>query len=237
MRRWAWLVVIACSSGPRAREPVVGPTFEPVVEPAVERRPSNGPAAVVAAPRDPDPDPDPDRDRIAGVCDLCPDHPETYNGIVDEDGCPDSSGTSHAVMMDPTNRFAFPVTVSFEGLKMTEALEIEHRLDEGIEVIDVIGRSSVGVSPALAAKRAAIVAKELRLRLPTISPGARVVEHVTAASSLHVDDEDEVKDVTASVAVQVMRARGIEIWRWEGDHLVRATPKRRLPVPKLPAGC
>ena len=92
------------------------------------------------------------------------------------------------------------------------------------------------MSPALAAKRVAIVAKQLRLHLPKISPRARIGEHVTAAWDLYVD-EDGPRDVPASVAVQVMRANGIEIWRWEDDHLVRATPRRRLPVPKLPAGC
>jgi outer membrane protein OmpA-like peptidoglycan-associated protein len=35
-------------------------------------------------------DPDPDRDRIMGDRDLCPNQPETVNGINDHDGCPDS---------------------------------------------------------------------------------------------------------------------------------------------------
>ena len=34
-------------------------------------------------------DPDRDRDGIPNECDACPDAPETFNGICDEDGCPD----------------------------------------------------------------------------------------------------------------------------------------------------
>jgi hypothetical protein len=52
----------------------------------------------------------------------------------------------------------------------TKVLETDN-LDEEVEVIDVIGRASADVSPALAAKRAAIVAKELRLQLSR--PGRR----------------------------------------------------------------
>jgi outer membrane protein OmpA-like peptidoglycan-associated protein len=35
-------------------------------------------------------DGDRDRDRIPDAVDRCPDEPETYNGVDDEDGCPDS---------------------------------------------------------------------------------------------------------------------------------------------------
>ena len=228
--RWAWLVLLGCGccgggcccGGGAAQHP-----------PSTPALPAEPPPAAGAPP--PAADPDPDHDRILGVCDLCPNDPETYNGIVDEDGCPDSSGTSHAVIEDPTNRLAYPKTVSFERLKRTAELEVDD-LDDRIEVIDVIGRSSAGVAPALAAKRAAIVAAELRLRLPKLAPGARIDEHVTAAPNLYID-EDGPRDVPAAVDVQVMRADGIDIWRWEGDHLVRATPRRRLPTPKLPPGC
>ena len=35
------------------------------------------------------PDPDNDHDRILDVNDKCPNEPETYNGVKDDDGCPD----------------------------------------------------------------------------------------------------------------------------------------------------
>jgi hypothetical protein len=215
--RWVWLVLLGCSSAPACGPSAARPTREPAA--AVEESSAS----------------DPDRDHIAGACDLCPNEPETYNGILDEDGCPESSSTSHAVIEHPTNRFAYPAAVSFQGLKMTNEVETDD-LDETVEVIDVIGRSGPGVSPALAAKRAAIVGKALRGRLSKIVPGVRIDEHVTAASNLYID-EGGATDLPASVNVQVMRASGVEIWRWERDHLVRATPRRRLPAPKLPPGC
>jgi hypothetical protein len=237
--RWVWLVLVGCSGAP-ARDPTT--EWRPPSEPVGGERPAvRAGAPADARLPDADPDPDPDHDRIVGACDLCPNDPETYNGIVDEDGCPDSSGLSHAVMLDPTNRFTYPATIWFDGAKPRdlEDLQIDHSdawIDGGIEVVDVIGRSTVDVSPALAAKRVAIVVKHLRLQLSRLALGVRIEEHVTAASSLYVD-EDGPRDAPASVDVQVMRARGIEVWRWEDDHLVRATPRRRLPVPKLPPGC
>jgi len=54
----------------------------------IERREFQpGPPMIPAAGRE---DQDPDRDRIFGTADQCPNEPETYNGINDHDGCPDS---------------------------------------------------------------------------------------------------------------------------------------------------
>jgi hypothetical protein len=64
----------------------------------------------------------------------------------------------------------------------------------------------------------------------------RVEEFVTGASRVYADDDFPTEDST-DVFVQVMRGRTVQIWRWEDDHLVRATPRARLPVPKLPPGC
>ena len=176
----------------------------------------------------PSPD-DPDHDGKLGICDLCPTEPENYNGIIDEDGCPDNSGISHAVIEDPTNRYAYPIKVRFDGDK--PAVFDLAPLDDGVESIDVIARSSVDVKPALANKRAAIVAKQVRNHVLQSVP---VHERVTGAMRVY-DDDDVTGD--ADVLVQVMRARAVEIWKWHDDHLVRATPRRRLPVPKLPPGC
>ena len=210
--RWVVLLVCACSATPRSETPV-----DPVQRVVPD-------AAVAAIP---DADPDPDHDRIVGDCDLCPNDPETYNAIVDEDGCPDSSGTSHAVISDPTNRLSAPIRIDFTG-RVPPPTEIT--FEDDVELVDVIGRSSVGIKPQLAKDRAALIAR--RLRKTTKVP---IVEHVTGATQLYLDDD--IRDPRGDVIVQVMRGGGVEIWKWEDDHLVRATPHARLPVPKLPPGC
>ena len=177
---------------------------------------------------------DPDGDRMRGACDLCPNDPETYNGILDEDGCPDSSGQSHAVIGHPTNRLAWPLVIHFDGDKPTVPLRT-WLFDDDVEVLHVIARSDLATKPALAKKRAALVAKHLRAYLSKVRPDIRIDEQVTGASELYVDDE--VSSTDDHVLIQVMRARDVEIWRWENDQLVRATPRARLVPAKLPPGC
>lgn len=60
--------------------------------PASRRRPpSDGTRDAVASPRAAPPDPpDIDQDGTIRVADACPDEPETVNGILDDDGCPDT---------------------------------------------------------------------------------------------------------------------------------------------------
>jgi hypothetical protein len=217
--RWLVVACIGCSSTAPRSEPPAEPPPKTIV---------NLPAR---APADAAIDPDPDGDRIAGACDLCPTEAETYNGIIDEDGCPDSSGISHAVIEDPTNRYAWPIKVRFEGEKPVDMIDAT-MFDDGIESIDVIARSRVDVKPAVASRRATAVAKLVRAH---VLQSVKIQERVTGASQVYSDDD--VTDSAADVLVQVMRARGVEIWTWEDDRLVRATPRRRLPVPKLPPGC
>lgn len=42
------------------------------------------------APNTPAPNPDRDGDGIPNAVDVCPDQPETFNGVFDSDGCPDT---------------------------------------------------------------------------------------------------------------------------------------------------
>jgi len=71
------------------------------------------------------PAPDRDGDTMEDVADKCPDEPETFNGVDDEDGCPDQGGKPLVVITekgtDVTAAFAAPV--KFKGSK--EAPEIE----------------------------------------------------------------------------------------------------------------
>lgn len=206
------MLAVACSGGgPRASETPIEPARVVVVD---------------AMP--PDADPDPDRDRVVGACDLCPDDAETFNGILDEDGCPDDSGASHAVSSHPTRRLGSPIAYPFAGDKPLVNMEI--MFDEDVQIIDVIGRSRVDVKPALAARRAALIAKQIRM-----TTKATVNERVTGATQLYVDDD--VADPDGDVVVQVMRGGDVDLWKWRDDQLVRATPRARMPVPKRPAGC
>jgi hypothetical protein len=207
--RSAWvLLVAACSASPRTETPVART------------------AMIADAARPPDADQDPDRDQLAGECDLCPDEPETFNGILDEDGCPDSSGTSHAVMLHPTNRLAAPIAITFTG-RVSAPVEITFEPD--VELVEVIGRID-GFGRQMAVNRAALIARRLRT-----TSKVSIVERVSAAPQLYLDDE--IRDPRGDVIVQVMRGGGVQIWTWQNDQLVRATPRERMPVPKLPAGC
>ncbi|NUO52319.1 MAG: OmpA family protein [Polyangiaceae bacterium] len=47
-------------------------------------------AVAKAAPREPAPAPDRDDDGVISIVDACPNEPETVNGIMDDDGCPDA---------------------------------------------------------------------------------------------------------------------------------------------------
>lgn len=186
--------------------------------------PLDPPRAVAVDASVPDASPDPDDDRLLAPCDLCPDEAETYNGILDEDGCPDSSGTSHAVMFHPTNRFGHPSVALRFGAPLAR-----WTFDDDVQVIAVIARARVGTKPTDVAKQAARVVRHLRGYV-----AAQVDSHVTGAPRLYDDEGD---DPAGDVILQVMRAGDVDVWRWHDDQLVRATPRVRLESPKLPAGC
>lgn len=187
----------------------------PVVEsPRVDEPPRPRGASVATV------DPDPDRDRVVGACDLCPTAPETFNAILDADGCPDSSGTSHAVVNHPTHRHGAPIaSVGFAtGKAEPQAPWPALEIDDDVEVVAAIGRARIGEPAVLATQRARALAAQLRT-------SARVEVLATTAQKVFVD---EPGDPAGQAYVQVLRARGIDVYRWDNDHLVRATPRAEL---------
>jgi hypothetical protein len=211
------LVCIGCGSAPPA------PNRKPL---ANARTPEPAPAPA---------DDDPDHDGIRGACDLCPNEPETYNGLLDADGCPDSSRDSHAVIDDPTNRYAYAAAqLTFRGSTATAMAEWE--FDDDVEVVAAIGR---GTTLDLAGKRASAVGAFLRGYLPKVRPNVAVVELATTAARVYEDaDPRRGPESPSDAVVQVIRVRGVDVWRWTGDHLVRATPQRKLQYsPLLPREC
>lgn len=83
----------------------------PSPAPAPRAAPTATPIASAPAPAPvPPPDGDLDGDKIADSIDKCPTEPETYNGIEDEDGCPDHA----TVMITTSNPPAIIDRVTFE---------------------------------------------------------------------------------------------------------------------------
>src|SRR6185503_6446820 len=68
---------------------------------------------------------DRDGDTLEDSADKCPDEPETFNGVTDDDGCPDTGGRPLVVIQergnDRTIRFARPL--KFKGSR--EAPELD----------------------------------------------------------------------------------------------------------------
>ena len=71
------------STAPRATD---GPTVSPATGDHAGHTANDKHTAPTAT------DNDDDRDNIIDLYDQCPDERETYNGVADEDGCPDTSG-------------------------------------------------------------------------------------------------------------------------------------------------
>ncbi len=86
----------------------------------------NTPAGPLADPKRPGcPAPDRDGDTMEDAADKCPDQPETFNGVEDEDGCPDQGGKPLVVITEKGADItaAFAAAVKFKGSK--EAPEID----------------------------------------------------------------------------------------------------------------
>src|SRR4029079_16983427 len=81
---------------------------------------------------------------------------------------------------------------------------------------------------SVAQQRAATVGAYVRRVLATIRPNARVVELATTAAQLYAPPEEPASPPHDAVA-QVLLAGNVEVWRWTGNHLVRAPPRVKLP--------
>ena len=151
------VVLLGCSPsafGPAVAAPrpmALPPPIAVVEEPAVEVATSDGD--------------DPDKDGIKGAADECPDEPETYNGLTDEDGCPDKSicnfGPSKITIADVVYFDDKGAKIASGSLPLVEALATTLQAHPEIELVEVEGhsdeRGDEKVNLALTEQRAKIV--------------------------------------------------------------------------------
>jgi hypothetical protein len=58
------------------------------------------------------PNPDRDGDTYDNAVDKCPDEPETWNGVADDDGCPDTGGKPLVVVNEKSGKVRLEVAAS-----------------------------------------------------------------------------------------------------------------------------
>ena len=173
--------------------------------------------AAVAAPVS-QAEPDRDHDGIANECDVCPDEPETFNGICDEDGCPD-----HPVDAFPRGVIVIQAVVLFDkqSVKLSSLAEplVEQVAavllanKDAIERVAVIGHASRDETQldATAAARATAVKQAL---VDRNVDAARLEVH--EAGARRAFDEKETM-LNRRVEFVVLRAEGREQFRLNGD--------------------
>ena len=221
----AGLVLAGCSS-PGTIGPVVGNPPPVIVAAAV----ASIDAAVAVG------ELDSDRDGHLDRCDHCPSEPEVYNGILDEDGCPDNSGISHAVMTHPTHEYGRPFGIIGGTTTMQRDDDDLDALVQrtGLEALACVVHVAAGAKSARVRRTAKNVATKtcaaLASRIPY--PVTTVALVTPAAKLLGMYEWREVDQV-----VIVTRAQGVEVWRWTGNDFERGAPLATLPQIEPIAGC
>lgn len=175
---------------------------------------------------------DPDGDRILGACDACPEVKERWNDWANDDGCPETDEEILQVTTDPTNQYSGPLfQVQFTNDEASAPLDRTWQLDDGIEAVACAANAP---DLALARQRATRLCKSVRSSAGKI----QIVELSASKPQLYGRDSGKPREPTHGTGViQVMRAKGIEIYRWQDDQLVRATPSRVVESRPLPDGC
>ena len=175
---------------------------------------------------------DPDDDRILGACDVCPDAKERWNDYANEDGCPETDDELLQVSTDPTNQYGGPLfRVEFAGDEASAPIDRTWQLDAEIESVACVANAA---DLALAKQRAARLCKSVRSSAGKVS----VVELATSNRQVYVEPAHKSHETDHNTGViQVLRAKGIDIYRWQNDQLARATKKRVIESRPLPTGC
>ena len=193
-------------------------------------------------------DGDEDGDRIRYACDRCPEEREIYNGILDADGCPDTSGTAHAVFDHATNRFGwaidvieFPLGQAVPGAGTIQRVRMAAsggRFDlAGAETIACVGQADPTETNAgvLATSRAQATCGLLQ----QLGVASGVTWSEVSVGVGNITTETYPSDLpTPRGALVVTRADGIDLWRLVGGRFERATPARTLSYdPPLSVEC
>ena len=162
-------------------------------------------------------DGDRDRDGIPDRCDCCPDLPEVYQGIDDEDGCPD---TCVLRVGDPLEDYLAP-SEWIEGEPSPAALDataLGLRARNDVEAVMCIGQAAATEANPIARsrRRAKLVCDGLAARgipvglLESVGVGSGEMRHVAG---------QYVEAPRSMTIVQVVRAAGKKIWIWDGNTL------------------
>jgi hypothetical protein len=181
-------------------------------------------------------EPDQDHDAIIDRCDGCPAEAEVYQGILDEDGCPDDSGTAHAVMHHPTHEYARPFGVR-PGTTTMERDDDD--LDWLLARRGVQELACVAHVPAGTRSARTLRAARARAAKACVALAARATYEIATRALATPSDELLGPFAWADVdlAVVVTRAEGVEVWRWTGADFERSAPIAELPVWQPLPGC
>lgn len=222
---WVGLSLLLACGAPSTSSGNVGP--ERVGAPSVEREPDWI-----------DPQSDEDEDSIRYECDRCPEERETWNGILDADGCPDTSGASHAVIEHPTNRFGFPIdVVEFPGGSAVAPSDAGQRVLmmvaqgelrlAGADSIACVGQADPAEQnpDALATARAHVTCGILQQLL--IAPSTATWSEISVGTG-EITSESHPGDAPRSRgALVVTRAEDIDVWGLVGRRFERAPASPR----------
>jgi OOP family OmpA-OmpF porin len=112
---------------------------------------------------------DRDKDRIPDARDRCPDQPENYNGVEDDDGCPDTGGRVikfvHKLQIIDTVRFtANSAVLAPAALTLIDAIATSLKAHPAIRRLEITGHEVAGERAGLALARATAVATALGAR-------------------------------------------------------------------------
>lgn len=192
----AWLLGCGASLAPPPR----------AAEPVVEER-------VASAPLTEGEVSDADLDRIADDVDQCPDEPETYNGTIDEDGCPDRCTLpmlrEEVVILEVVNFEAESFAIPPSAMPMLEAIARTLADHPEITRLHVVGHADARErrAPGLSLRRADAVRDALHglgvasERLSTEGRGAAEVSGATRLDLRFVGFEI-VRDQSAPTEVR-----------------------------------
>jgi OOP family OmpA-OmpF porin len=110
-------------------------------------------------------EPDRDKDRIPDSRDRCPDQPETYNGVDDDDGCPDQGRVITRVckleIVDKLYFAAQSAVLNPEGLSLLQAIASTLRGNPQVTKLEVRGHQVAGEHGGVALARARAVVADL----------------------------------------------------------------------------
>lgn len=196
---------------------------------------------VAAAPQASQTDPDRDHDGIANECDACPDAPETFNGVCDEDGCPDVPVDSfprgvitiQAVLLfdkesTKLSSLAGPLVEQVAASMLANKDVIEHVAVIGHASRDETDLDAKAIARATIVKRALVDRGVADVRLEVRGLGAR-----------RAFDENDAS-LNRRVEFVVVRAEGRDQFRFNGDAIEAIQsdePERRNVCQPRPPTC